>query len=627
MTAWTRWTLWSVLLSQETLADERRLDCKDVPGWTDNEGYSCHEYANRSWCTEDGAEGFGWQQTWGGFEERWREGFTAQAACCACGGGQVQSIAGLWQVLQGPCTVDTEGCLLSPNYPQNYSNNQRCTIIVNQTLAQPIRVVDWDVEYWFDFLLINGRLFSGTLQPLNQTPNGSMHWVSDEDTTGTGWKLCPGNGTSSEAVIGSTTSSSERSTTPVASSTTTEVTESTSSSSSSSSSTPLPTSSPSAPSTCKDVEGWMDAAEFSCNEYAQEQWCTVEKHPGPHWEALWGPIEDYWNFGFSAFDACCACGGGQNASISVLWMVQSGPCTMVDGCILSPNYPSNYSNNQRCTIAVNQSLARPFQVVDFDTERNYDRLTVNGRSYSGRKKPSGVVPFTAIGWESDEDLTARGWKICPGDFAQGPEMFSVVGGPCTVDSSGCVMSPNYPQTYGPNQDCAIQVFNPDNKSLTVESFATEMNYDVLWVNGRMFAGTTSPHGLVPTEAIQWSSDQDTEDRGWKICPGPVGQQVAEIQSVDEGDNEEAYDYDYGYGPDALSPDSGAGPAGTAPPQDDLSASKDVGVSTGNFFFKVALASIAVCLAGVLCLRYRRQRKENRNEFGTPYGRSYALDNL
>lgn len=39
-------------------------------------------------------------------------------------------------------------------------------------------------------------------------------------------------------------------------------------------------------------------------------------------------------------------------------------------------------NNQRCTIAVNQSLARPFQVVDFDTERNYDRLTVNGRSYS-----------------------------------------------------------------------------------------------------------------------------------------------------------------------------------------------------------------------------------------------------
>eukprot|EP00913_Durusdinium_trenchii_P023942 g22484.t1 len=492
-----------------------------------------------------------------------REGFTAQAACCACGGGQVQSIAGLWQVLQGPCTVDTEGCLLSPNYPQNYSNNQRCTIIVNQTLAQPIRVVDWDVEYWFDFLLINGRLFSGTLQPLNQTPNGSMHWVSDEDTTGTGWKLCPGNGTSSEAVIGSTTSSSERSflswlhgppiagrpgrsTTPVASSTTTEVTESTSSSSSSSSSTPLPTSSPSAPSACKDVEGWMDAAEFSCNEYAQEQWCTVEKHPGSR-------------SGFASVTL---------GAMSPRNMAR--PCGVVDTAGTHvPRGPMSAAlvsgNNQRCTIAVNQSLARPFQVVDFDTERNYDRLTVNGRSYSGRKKPSGVVPFTAIGWESDEDLTARGWKICPGDFAQGPEMFSVVGGPCTVDSSEFAVLPrrNYPQTYGPNQDCAIQVFNPDNKSLTVESFATEMNYDVLWVNGRMFAGTTSPHGLVPTEAIQWSSDQDTEDRGWKICPGPVGQQ-------------------------------------------------DVGVSTGNFFFKVALASIAVCLAGVLCLRYRRQRKENRN---------------
>ena len=49
-------------------------------------------------------------------------------------------------MMRGPCSV-SDGCLLSPNYPHNYSNKQRCVIMVNSTLARPIQVIDWDVEF------------------------------------------------------------------------------------------------------------------------------------------------------------------------------------------------------------------------------------------------------------------------------------------------------------------------------------------------------------------------------------------------------------------------------------------------------------------------------------------------
>lgn len=51
------------------------------------------------------------------------------------------------------------------------------------------------------------------------------------------------------------------------------------------------------------------------------------------------------------------------------------------------------------------------EVIDFDTERSYDRLTMNGRYYSGRKKPSGLVPDSTIAWESDGDTTAKGDRL------------------------------------------------------------------------------------------------------------------------------------------------------------------------------------------------------------------------
>ncbi|CAJ1364997.1 unnamed protein product [Effrenium voratum] len=177
--------------AQPTSRNARTSECSDVIGWADSEGYTCAEYGNQSWCTSDGNKGPGWDSGWfEDIEDLWNDGYSAQAACCSCGGGQVEHVSGMWEVMRGPCTVQ-DGCLLSPNYPADYSVNQSCTFIVNSTIAKPIMVLDWDVEYWNDYVSINGKLFSGSLRPDGEVPNGSIHWVSDENITGRGWKLCP----------------------------------------------------------------------------------------------------------------------------------------------------------------------------------------------------------------------------------------------------------------------------------------------------------------------------------------------------------------------------------------------------------------------------------------------------
>ncbi|CAE6943015.1 unnamed protein product, partial [Symbiodinium sp. CCMP2456] len=110
----------------------------------DSEGYNCSQYQSGRWCTSDGNLGTGWQARWNVMETYWHDGYTAISACCACGGGQVSHINGLWQVMRGPCTIE-EDCILSPNYPGNYSDNEHCTILVNSTLAKPLKTIHWDV--------------------------------------------------------------------------------------------------------------------------------------------------------------------------------------------------------------------------------------------------------------------------------------------------------------------------------------------------------------------------------------------------------------------------------------------------------------------------------------------------
>merc|ERR1740138_1491772 len=100
--------------------------------------------------------------------------------------------------------------------------------------------------------------------------------------------------------------------------------------------------------------------------------------------------------------------------------VESGSGCWKDqwGCVMSdqwqPDAGLKYPENSGCTINVVPSGGTKLEVEDFNTEGCCDRLTVNGRDYSGWASDlSGVVATGTMSWTSDYSLSEHGWKICP----------------------------------------------------------------------------------------------------------------------------------------------------------------------------------------------------------------------
>ena len=67
------------------------------------------------------------------------------------------------------------------------------------------------------------------------------------------------------------------------------------------------------------------------------------------------------------------------------------------------NFPDHYPNNDECTFELLQDPTQllAMEVIEFSTEGYFDRLTVNGVSYSGSDGPHGVIPSGTIQWSSD----------------------------------------------------------------------------------------------------------------------------------------------------------------------------------------------------------------------------------
>mmetsp|Transcript_81137 Transcript_81137/g.156732 ORF Transcript_81137/g.156732 Transcript_81137/m.156732 type:complete len:463 (+) Transcript_81137:2-1390(+) len=228
------------------------------------------------------------------------------------------------------------------------------------------------------------------------------------------------------------------------------------------------------------------------------------------------------------------------------WVVLGGACGMnattamntTTACIWSPNYPLPYGHNQACRIALNDTRVSALTVHHFDTERHFDKLTINGRSYSGSIGPNGVIPRGTVRWSTDGSVNGTGWKICMGGNATnvtnatsttttplGPVNFSgrpwvVMHGNCSVNVS-CAWSPNHPQNYNNSQTCVLAVNVTAAAPLNVLHFQTERGYDKLTVNGREYHGSWGPHAVTPRGNILWSSDYSVTRSGWKMCMGGV----------------------------------------------------------------------------------------------------------
>jgi len=97
------------------------------------------------------------------------------------------------------------------------------------------------------------------------------------------------------------------------------------------------------------------------------------------------------------------------------WVVTGSGCEAVGDCVQSLNYPSNYGNREQCNIQLFGDVAVKVD-GSFETERNYDILTVGGTRYSGTP-PSNLDNLDgtytgAIGWSSDVSISKSGWKLC-----------------------------------------------------------------------------------------------------------------------------------------------------------------------------------------------------------------------
>ena len=102
-------------------------------------------------------------------------------------------------------------------------------------------------------------------------------------------------------------------------------------------------------------------------------------------------------------------------------------------------------------------------------------------------------------------------------FTHSLHVMTDVQGPCTVVGS-CCLSPNYPHDYGNLQACTIS--GVPSMPLSVVSFRTESNSDILFVNGFGFSGTHGPEGMISLDGvIKWWSDADGSYPGWQICWG------------------------------------------------------------------------------------------------------------
>jgi len=98
-----------------------------------------------------------------------------------------------WMVWRGACTVDADGCLLSPNFPDAYGNSQSCVILVNDSAVEPIHVHSFRTEFGYDKLKVNNVDYHGTLSPEGVIPTGEISWRADGSIADPGWKLCMGD--------------------------------------------------------------------------------------------------------------------------------------------------------------------------------------------------------------------------------------------------------------------------------------------------------------------------------------------------------------------------------------------------------------------------------------------------
>jgi len=218
-------------------------------------------------------------------------------------------------------------------------------------------------------------------------------------------------------------------------------------------------------------------------------------------------------------------------------------------CFHSNSFPEHYGANDSCVIQVPALQLVPGAVMvteAFHTEAGSDILRINGFEFSGVTLPEPVeIPLGVdlnFTWTIDGSGThsGPGWRVCFSPLGDDPPTPSGPREPFVsceqepVDrglpetTPVCFHSNNFPEHYGANESCVIQVpavFSPPGGwVMSTQNFSTQANVDFLRINGQGFSGTSLPDTRLFAVGeyvdFSWASDGSIGATGWRICFAP-----------------------------------------------------------------------------------------------------------
>lgn len=279
--------------------------CRDRPGWRDDEGYRCSNYADYAWCNSTGGYGIGWHDSWGKFNAPPGEP-TAVHACCACGGGAdvpkaptpvpAETVRFTWSGCQCRRQWNTTEVGDPPGPPcRNFCCNPDNDPVGPWCMVQDAKCED---ETW-GYCRAPSVGTDGcsndppTWTDLSGFDCDSYHFHNwcKADGYGDAWDPRWGrfadfaSGGKSAAQVCCHCGGGHR------------------------------TSAGNPEHHCTDTPGWKDVEKDTCEMYAERAYCTERGGYGAGWHSSWGTFETFASNHITATMACCACGGGRRGPV------------------------------------------------------------------------------------------------------------------------------------------------------------------------------------------------------------------------------------------------------------------------------------------------------------------------
>ena len=424
--------------------------------------------------------------------------------------GQVFSV-------DGPCGLDGLKCITSPAYPSPYSNNEFCTITINQ--AGYVTATFFSTEE-FDFLSVAQAPYSGTKRftDVEVVYGDDINWASDSSLTGRGWRVC---WDVSPSTLAPTTSAPTIQPTPAPTAPTVATIE-----------TAINTTTPLNASEIAKAEDSCEAKlklEYpdliiDCSMAATRSSSSVCSPKCPYKMRV--TVTARTSEQLSAItvaqplptDSPSVAPSDTPTAVPTGAPNTFGPTnageTFAPSGAPTPPGPSSTPSwiPSGAPSAVPSSATLPPVTTNskFDTffKKSIESALPTNAIAVGQTRVSVVTasPTSAPTWPntSTPPPTQLGQKFS-------------VNGPCVLDGLMCVASPGYPSPYSHNELCTITVVDAGYVNAT--EFHTEKTWDTLTLAGNTWSGAVFPPTTQVSidEQITWESDYSDSQQGWRLC--------------------------------------------------------------------------------------------------------------